>query len=77
MNKTAYSELNVFIEEWKETSEKNREVFVHLKEYLASKEGVTLEFIPRPCVTVTERPDWLRIARMTLENTQLCGRERE
>ena len=49
------SELNAFIEEWKETGEKNRETFLHFKEYLAGKEGVTLEFIPRAGVTYSLR----------------------
>lgn len=55
MLKETDSELNTFIEEWKETSEKNREVFLHFREYLGKKEGVTLEFIPRPGVTYSLR----------------------
>ncbi|MGE0085321.1 MAG: hypothetical protein AB7S75_12980 [Desulfococcaceae bacterium] len=49
------SELSAFIEEWKETPEKNREVFLHFRDYLGKKEGVTLEFIPRPGVTYSLR----------------------
>ena len=49
------SELNTFIEGWKETSEENREVFLHFREYLGKKEGVTLEFILRPDVTYSLR----------------------
>jgi len=49
------SELNDFIEDWKETPEKNREMFLHFREYLAAKEGVTLEFISRPGVTYSLR----------------------
>jgi hypothetical protein len=45
------SELNAFIEAWEETPERIREVFLHVKENLAKKEGVTLEFVPRPGVT--------------------------
>jgi hypothetical protein len=55
MVKGTGSELDVFIEDWQETPEKNRETFLHLKEYLAGKEGVTLEFIPRPGVTYSLR----------------------
>ncbi|MEA3437103.1 MAG: hypothetical protein U9R43_11600 [Thermodesulfobacteriota bacterium] len=55
MWKETDSELNTFIEEWKETSEKNREVFLHFREYLGKKEGVTLEFILRPGVTYSLR----------------------
>ncbi|OQY57698.1 MAG: hypothetical protein B6245_15665 [Desulfobacteraceae bacterium 4572_88] len=55
MGKEPDSELNAFVEEWKETPEKNREVFLHFKEYLGRKEKVTLEFIPRPGVTYSLR----------------------
>ena len=48
-------ELNTFIEEWKETPEKNREIFLHFREYLSKKEGVTLDFISRPGVTYSLR----------------------
>ncbi|HBI14111.1 MAG TPA: hypothetical protein DDY20_01080 [Desulfobulbaceae bacterium] len=49
------SELDTFIEGWSETPEMNREVFQHFREYLSNKEGVTLEFIPRPGVTYSLR----------------------
>lgn len=55
MGKETDSELDVFIKEWKETPEKNREVFLHFREYLGEKEGVTLEFISRPGVTYSLR----------------------
>ena len=55
MSRGAGSALAVFIEEWKETAEENREVFLHFKDYLGQKEGVTLEFIPRPGVTYSLR----------------------
>ena len=48
-------ELNTFIEEWKEMPDKNREVFLHFKEYLSQKEGVTLDFISRPGLTYSLR----------------------
>jgi hypothetical protein len=48
-------ELNKFIEEWKKGPEKNREEFLHFREYLSKKEGVSLEFIPRPGVTYSLR----------------------
>lgn len=47
--------LAVFIDQWKDTPEKNKEVFVHLKEYLEEKEGVTINFVPRPGVTYSLR----------------------
>ncbi len=49
------SGLKAFIEEWEETPEKNRGVFLHLREYLGNKEDVTIEFIPRPGVTYSLR----------------------
>ena len=55
MREETEQELNTFIEEWKETTGKNREVFLHFREYLCKKEGVTLDFIPRPGVTYSLR----------------------
>lgn len=49
------SKLKAFIEAWEETPERNKEMFLHFKEYLGRKEGVTLEFIPRPEVTYSLR----------------------
>ena len=49
------SELTTFIEEWTETPEKNKETFLHLREYLSKKDQVTLEFIPRPGLTYSLR----------------------
>ena len=48
-------ELNTFIEGWKETPARNREVFLRFKEYLNKKEGVILDFRPRPGVTYSLR----------------------
>ena len=48
-------ELNTFVEEWKETPERIREVFLQFKEYLGGKEGVSFEFIARPGVTYSLR----------------------
>ena len=55
MKKETKQELNTFIEEWKETPERNREVFLHFKKYLNKKEGVILNFRPRPGVTYSLR----------------------
>ena len=55
MGKETDSELNAFIEEWKETPEKNKETFLHFKKHLAVQEAVTLEFISRPGVTYSLR----------------------
>ncbi len=47
--------LNTFIAEWKDSPEKNKDTFVHFKEYLSNKEGVILDFIARPGVTYSLR----------------------
>ncbi len=49
------SELVTFIEAWEETPEKNREVFLHFRDYLSKKKDVTLEFISRPGLTYSLR----------------------
>jgi hypothetical protein len=55
MKEKAGSQLDAFVEEWKETPEKNKEVFLHFREHLAAKQGVTFEFIPRPGVAYSLR----------------------
>ena len=55
MDPTTAQALNTFLSEWEETEEKNRETFVHFKEYLDGKDNVTLDFLPRPGVTYSLR----------------------
>ena len=55
MKEETQQELFEFTEGWQETPARNRELFVHFKEYLADKEGVTLDFIARPGVTYSLR----------------------
>ena len=55
MEKDAHAELNAFVAEWPETPEGNREVFQRLRGRLDGKEGVALEFVPRPGVTYSLR----------------------
>lgn len=55
MDATSEQALNTFINEWKETEAKTREVLLHFKEYLSAKDGVTLDFLPRPGVTYSLR----------------------
>ena len=55
MKKEQDRELNTFIDEWKEAPGGNREVFLHFREYLSKKEGVTFDFISRPGVTYSLR----------------------
>lgn len=55
MNEKTEQELNIFIEEWKENHAKNKETFLHFKEYLSKQDGVILDFIARPGVTYSLR----------------------
>ena len=55
MNEETELELNTFIDEWRETSEGNKEIFLHYREYLSKKNGVELDFISRPGVTYSLR----------------------
>ncbi len=55
MEKEAAQEFEAFIDGWRETAEKNKSVFLHLKAVLEKKEGVVLDFIPRPGVTYSLR----------------------
>lgn len=49
------AELKAFIETWEDTAEKVKAVFLHFRDYLNGKDGVSLEFIPRPGVTYSLR----------------------
>ena len=55
VKKPTDKKLNTFIEAWKETPERNKEVFLRFKEYLNKKEGVILDFRPRPGITYSLR----------------------
>lgn len=55
MKTTAEQAINAFAEGWEETPEKNREIFLHFKHYLESKENILLDFIARPGVTYSLR----------------------
>ena len=48
-------ELQLFIDAWKETGENNKKAFVQLKASLEAKDGVRLEYNPRPGVTYSLR----------------------
>ncbi len=47
--------LNAFLNEWKDTQERNREAFLRLKAYLETKDGAILDFISRPGLTYSLR----------------------
>ena len=55
MKEQQKQELESFLGQWPETSDKNKSVFVHFKNYLSEKEGVTLDFLSRPGVTYSLR----------------------
>ncbi len=55
MNPETEKALNTFITEWPASPEKNRDVFIHLQDTLASQAGVSLDFVPRPGVTYSLR----------------------
>ncbi|MDJ0889370.1 MAG: hypothetical protein QNI89_18875 [Desulfobacterales bacterium] len=55
MNPETEKALNTFIAEWPASPEKNRDVFIHLQDTLASQAGVSLDFVPRPGVTYSLR----------------------
>jgi hypothetical protein len=52
---TNTQDIEAFIAEWVEGPERNRKVFVKLKEHLESMAGVGLSFHPRPGVTYSLR----------------------
>lgn len=49
------NEVEKFIEEWPNSPEKNKEIFIRLKDFLNAKTGIIFEFIPRPEVTYSLR----------------------
>ena len=51
----AIQQLESFVEDWTETREQNKKAFVRLKDYMASKTGVNLDFIPREGLTYSLR----------------------
>ena len=52
---TTMQDVELFISEWAESPERNRTVFIKLKEHLESMAGVSLSFYPRPGVTYSLR----------------------
>jgi len=49
------NEIEKFIQEWPESPEKNKQIFIRLKDFLNAKSGMVFEFIPRPDVTYSLR----------------------
>jgi hypothetical protein len=51
----ANKEIKLFVKDWKDSPEKNKKAFVCLKDYLESKPGVYLDFLPRAGITYSLR----------------------
>jgi hypothetical protein len=49
------NEVEKFIQEWPDSPEKNKQIFIRLKNFLKAKTGMIFEFIPRPDVTYSLR----------------------
>jgi hypothetical protein len=48
-------ELGSFIEDWPDSPEQNKQIFIRLKKFLESKPGIIFEFVPRPGLTYSLR----------------------
>ena len=48
-------ELESFINDWTDTEEQNKKAFIEIKDHLAAKAGVNLDFVPREGVTYSLR----------------------
>lgn len=48
-------ELTDFLDDWQETPDKNKSTFIRLKEYIATKQGVVLDYQPRQGLTYSLR----------------------
>lgn len=55
MTITTEQAVKDFLDEWQETSERCREMFLHFKQYLQRRKDVSLDFIARPGLTYSLR----------------------
>ena len=55
MDEIKKQELTDFLGQWKETPSQIKRIFLHYKDFLEEKNGVTLDFIPRPGITYSLR----------------------
>jgi hypothetical protein len=51
----AIKELELFVKVWADSPEQNKKAFVRLKDYLASKPGVNIDFLSRTGITYSLR----------------------
>lgn len=55
MTQATDAELKAFIDNWQESPEKNKAIFLSYKEQLQANEHIRLKFIPRPGITYSLR----------------------
>lgn len=48
-------EVEKFIKEWPESPEKNKQIFIRLKDFLNAKPGIVFEYVPREGLTYSLR----------------------
>ncbi len=51
----AMKELEDFIKNWPDSPEKNKEIFIRLKDFLSAKSGMVFEYVPRDGLTYSLR----------------------
>ena len=51
----ALQEVEKFIKEWPDSPEKNKEIFIRLKDFLSAKPGIIFEYVPREGLTYSLR----------------------
>ena len=51
----ALQEVEKFIKEWPDSPEKNKEIFIRLKDFLNAKSGMVFEYVPREGLTYSLR----------------------
>ncbi len=49
------NEIDIFLSQWEDTAEQNKQGFIRLKKYLLTRNSIQLEFHPRPGVTYSLR----------------------
>ncbi len=59
-------EIDAFLETWEETDTRTKQAFMELKDHILAMEGVTVEFIARPGVSYSLRPQHANQTERTL-----------
>ena len=49
------NEVENFIKDWPESPEKNKQIFIRLKDFLSAKPGIVFEYVPREGLTYSLR----------------------